>query len=111
MSTEWQITPIGGLKRRRTYTVDRSVVAITLFGGGKADYSSIRFRKSGFRMTFVSLVGNVDIVVPRGVNVRVRNFRILGRRKIELAETPPAKAPTVTIRSFGLAGSIIVRTA
>jgi hypothetical protein len=59
----------------------------------------------------VSLLGDLRIIVPEGVDAELGGFGVLGDRKVELAPVPLRPgAPSIRIRSFGLLGDVTIRS-
>jgi hypothetical protein len=60
----------------------------------------------------ISLLGDVKVIVPEGVEVELYGFELLGDRKLELASVPITPgAPRIRLRAYGLLGDVIVRSA
>jgi hypothetical protein len=108
--TQWHLSPIGGLFRRGG-TLDRHTVSVSLVGGADLDLREARLAAREVTLTRVSLVGGVDVTVPRGVRVRVSGFSLLGGRRIAIEEPPDLAAPTLHVRAFALIGGVKVRAA
>lgn len=107
--THWQVSPIGGM-RRRGGTLDRNTVSVSLIGGADLDLREARLAGAEVTFTKVSLIGGVDVKVPRGVRVRVSGFSVLGGRHVELDDPPDPAAPTLNLRAFSLIGGVRVRS-
>jgi uncharacterized protein DUF1707 len=107
--TRWQISPIGGV-RWRGGTLDPDTVSVSLIGGADLDLRQTRLGAPAVRFTKVSLIGGVDLKVPRGVRVRVSGFSLLGGRRVDLEEPTDPSAPTLEVRAFSLIGGVRVRS-
>ena len=83
---------------------------MSLIGGADLDLRDARLADSEVTFTKVSLIGGVDLGVPRGVRVRVSGFSVLGGRSVELDEPSDPAAPTLHVRAFSLIGGVRVRS-
>lgn len=108
--TRWHVSPIGGLSWRGG-TLDRHTVSVSLIGGADLDLRSARLAAPEVTLTKVSLIGGVDITVPRGVRVQVSGFSILGGRRIAIDDPADSAAPTLHVRAFSLIGGVQVQGA
>jgi hypothetical protein len=108
--TRWHVSPIGGLSWRGG-TLDRKTVSVSLIGGADLDLRAARLAGPEVTLTKVSLIGGVDIRVPRGVRVEVSGFSLLGGRRIAIDDPPDAGAPTLHVRAYSLIGGVQVRGA
>jgi hypothetical protein len=107
--THWQVSPIGGMSWRGG-TLDAKTVSVSLIGGADLDLRETRLAAPEVTLTKVSLIGGVDVKVPRGVRVRVSGFSVLGGRSVQLDDPPDPSAPTLHVRAFSLIGGVQVRS-
>jgi hypothetical protein len=62
-------------------------------------------------ITLVSLIGDLRVVVPEGVDVEVGGLVVIGDRKLELATVAPRPGtPRVKLRVFGLISDVTVHS-
>jgi hypothetical protein len=62
-------------------------------------------------ITLVSLIGDLRVVVPEGVEVEMGGLVIIGDRKLELAAVQPRPGtPRVRLRVFGLISDVTVHS-
>jgi Domain of unknown function (DUF1707) len=108
--TRWQISPLGGM-RWRGGTLEPNTVSVSLIGGADLDLRETRLGAPSVTLTKVSVIGGVDLKVPRGVRVRISGFSLLGGRSVQLAEPTDPSAPTLELRAFSLIGGVRVRSA
>jgi hypothetical protein len=83
---------------------------VTLVGGADLDLSEAQVPPAGARLTKVSLVGGMSLVVSAGVHVEVRGFSLIGGRRVEAADVP-ANAPVLRVRNWSIVGGVRVRVA
>jgi hypothetical protein len=62
-------------------------------------------------ITLVSVIGDLRVVVPEGVEVELGGLVVLGDRKLELAAVPPRPGtPRVKLRVFALISDVTVHS-
>lgn len=108
-STQWNISPLGGMRRKGHWLVGGNITNLTLLGGMRLDLREAEFSSPQVTLTSFSLLGGVRLLVPPGVNVVVSGFHLLGGRRIDSDELSNPGAPTIYVRSFGLIGGVRVR--
>jgi hypothetical protein len=103
------VSPIGGV--RHSGPVGASTTIVTLIGGVDLDLTGATLPPGGARLTKVSVVGGVSVVVPRDVRVEVRGFSLIGGKNVERLSDTPADAPVLRINAWGIVGGVKVRVA
>jgi hypothetical protein len=105
----WHVSPIGGLKIRGPWRMDRHVIVVSLVGGAQLDLSQAQLAAPEVTLTKVSLVGGTKVTVPPGIRVEASGFSLIGGTRIDAGPEPGPGAPTVRIRAFALVGGIRIR--
>src|SRR4051794_22436119 len=105
------ITPMGGLRRSGRVTLRPKTTVVTLIGGVDLDLTDATLPPDGARLTKVSLVGGVSVVVPPDVRVEVRGFSLVGGRNVERLRDAPAGARVLRISAWSIVGGVRVRVA
>ena len=105
----WHVSPIGGLKIRGPWRMDRHVIVASLVGGAQLDLSQAQLAAPEVTLTKVSLVGGTKVTVPPGIRVEASGFSLIGGTRIDAGPEPGPGAPTVRIRAFALVGGIRIR--
>jgi hypothetical protein len=108
-SPSWHVSPIGGLKIRGPWRMDRHVIVASLVGGAQLDLSQAQLAAPQVTLTKVSLVGGTKVTVPAGIRVEASGFSLIGGTRIDAGPEPGPGAPTVRIRAFALVGGIRIR--
>jgi predicted membrane protein len=62
----------------------------------------------GAKLSLYSIVGGIDVVVPRGARVRLEGFSLLGSRRVEVT---PGDGPEITINAISIVGRLRVTEA
>jgi hypothetical protein len=105
----WHVSPVGGLKIRGPWRMDRHVIVASLVGGAQLDLSQAQLAAPQVTLTKVSLVGGTKVTVPPGVRVEASGFSLIGGTRIDSGPDPGPGAPTVRIRAFALVGGTRIR--
>src|SRR5579875_535639 len=108
-STQWNVSPLGGLRRRGHWRVAGKITSIHLLGGMDLDLREAEFASPEVTLESFSLLGGVELIVPPGVNVEVSGFLLLGGQEIDDDELANPGAPTLHVRCFSLIGGVRVR--
>jgi len=102
----WHVSPIGGLKIRGPWRMDRHVIVVSLVGGARLDLSQAQLAAPQVTLTKVSLVGGTRVTVPPGIRVEASGFSLIGGTRIEGGPEPGPGAPIVHINAFSLVGGV-----
>lgn len=105
----WHVSPVGGLKIRGPWRMDRHVIVVSLVGGARLDLSQAQLAAPQVTLTKVSLVGGTKVTVPPGIRVEASGFSLIGGTRIDAGPEPGPGAPAVRIRAFALVGGIRIR--
>jgi Domain of unknown function (DUF1707) len=106
--TSWQISPIGGVRRRGRWRLPRKTVSVGVIGGMDLDLSEAEFAAREVRILRIGIIGGIDVRVPAGVRVEVDGLCLLGGQDVGMPPTAPG-APTLRITAFQLIGGVQVR--
>jgi Cell wall-active antibiotics response 4TMS YvqF len=106
--TNWHVALLGGLAREGRWQTRRRTVSVAIVGGADLDLTEAVIPDEGTAVVKVSLVGGLKLAVPAGVDVRVKGFSLIGRRRIEEGEVAPG-APVVNVHAYGIIGGVKVR--
>jgi Domain of unknown function (DUF1707) len=108
--TSWQVSPIGGVRRRGRWRVPRRTVSVGIIGGMDLDLSEAEFAAREVRILRVGIIGGINVRVPPGVRVEVGGFSVLGGHDVRMPP-PAAGAPTLRLTVFSLIGGVSVHPA
>lgn len=107
-TTQWHVTPLGGMKQTGRWRPRGRIVMVTLIGGVDLDMREAEFSTPEVTVTKVSLIGGVQLTLPPGVRAEVSGFSLLGGRRVELSDEGGPDATVVRLRAFGLVGGVRV---
>lgn len=107
---EWSIGLFGDIRRAGTYRVGRQTTAVMLFGDVEYDLRGAYVTEDELVIRAWSLFGDVDVVVPEGVEANLKGFSLFGDRVVELAPVPVRPGtPMVRVVAFSLFGDAAIR--
>lgn len=116
-SRKTMVNLLGDEKRVGRWRLPRRLRVFSLIGDWVLDLRGALVSEDAVadgvvEITHVSLLGDVRVIVPEGVEVELGGTGVLiGDRKLELAAVPLRPGtPRVKLRVFGLIGDVIVRS-
>jgi hypothetical protein len=115
-STKTLVTIIGEERRVGRWRLPRSLRVYSLVGdwvldlrGALVDADAVA--DGVIEITHMSLVGDLRVIVPEGVEVELGGGVLIGNRKLELAAVPRRHGtPRIKLRVFGLVTDVTVRS-
>jgi hypothetical protein len=107
---------LGDLRRKGRWSLRRRTTVLLLLGDVDLDLRGAVVEQGPAAEPIVvdtwSLIGDVQLTVPEGVEVEIGGFGLLGDQKVELAPVPRVPgAPVVRLRVWSLLGDVTVRSA
>jgi hypothetical protein len=110
LRTSWHIALLGGLKHGGRWRMPANYVSIAIIGGVELDLRDAELEAPEVRLTKVSVIGGVDVIVPPSLRVEVLSVRLIGSRVLT-APPGPADGPVLRVRAFSIIGGVKVRAA
>ncbi|ONH24908.1 hypothetical protein [Pseudofrankia asymbiotica] len=107
-TTQWHVTPLGGMRQTGRWRPRGRIVVVTLVGGLDLDMREAAFSTPEVTVTKVSLAGGVRLKLPPGVRVEISGFNLLGGRRVDLSDEGGPDAVVVRLRAFGILGGVHV---
>lgn len=105
----WFVGIMGDTKRRGTWRIDQELGAVAVMGDVVLDLREAEVRTDVVEILAISLMGDVKIIVPDGVNVDLDGLAIMGGKRVDVEEAPRGvNAPVVRIHAYALMGDIKV---
>jgi hypothetical protein len=102
-----QITPIGSVKRKGRWRIDRDMELGTVVGSIKLDLRQAEIHGSEISLHVSSVVGSVKVWIPYGIAVEVDGSSVLGSRSVDEDSAGPS-APVLRLRIDTVVGSVKV---
>jgi hypothetical protein len=107
----WTVAVFGDVTRSGSWRAQDKLTPISLFGDVDLDFRQARVTGGEVEVTAVTPFGDIDALVPHGVEVEVTGFTLFGSKRIDAESAAPMEAgPTVRVRAFTLFGSVKVRS-
>ncbi|MCK5736248.1 MAG: hypothetical protein KAH21_07195, partial [Spirochaetaceae bacterium] len=99
---------LGSSDRTGRWQPARNLSCFTLLGSIKLDFRKAEFPERGIRINTGCILGNLKIIIPRGINIDLSGLPLLGNFDNK-AENGDPGAPTITIRGMALMGSVEIK--
>src|SRR4051794_25494111 len=111
MNRPLSVSLLGGVCRSGPMALPERTTILTGIGGADLDLSRATVPAGGARLTKVSLVGGLSIVVSADVRVEVRGFSLVGGKNVERVGDERPDAPVLGVSAWSLVGGVRVRVA
>ncbi|MFC4009706.1 DUF1707 domain-containing protein [Nonomuraea purpurea] len=103
----WFVGVMGDSKRRGKWRIDQELGAVAVMGDVVLDLREAEVRTDMVDITAVSVMGDVKIIVPDGVNVDLDGMAIMGDKKVDVLEAAPGmNVPVVRVRAYAVMGDV-----
>ncbi len=104
------VSIMGGHDRSGRWRVAARCLVLSIMGGSDLDLNRAELSDQVTTMTVISIMGGSEIHVPRGVEVQVSKFALMGGNDVSLDDDPPPPgAPVIRIRMLSIMGGSNVR--
>lgn len=105
----WFVGVMGDSKRRGTWRIDQELGAVAVMGDVLLDLREAEVRTDAVDIVAVSVMGDVKIIVPDGVNVDLEGIAVMGDKKVDVLQAAPGmNVPTVRVRAYAVMGDVKV---
>jgi hypothetical protein len=105
------VAVLGNRRQVGRWRLPSALRARALFGDIYLDLRGVVVRDDVVDISAVTLLGNLTVDVPEGVEVELTGFDVLGDRELRLTPVPRRSGtPLIRIRAHGLLGDVFVRT-
>jgi hypothetical protein len=105
----WIVSVFGDITRRGSWPTRERMSPIAVFGDIDLDFRQATMPSSTVTIDAVAPFGNIDVLVPDGVQVDVGGFTLFGSKKIAIGNaTTNESAAVIRLRGFTLFGSLKV---
>lgn len=100
---------LGDVKERLVGRIDQELVALSVLGDVMLDLRAAHVPSGEVSIAATAVLGDVKIIVPDGVEVRLSGFAVLGDRRVRIRESPPGRTtPVVHVRAHAVLGDVKV---
>ncbi|HEX6256079.1 MAG TPA: DUF1707 domain-containing protein [Euzebyales bacterium] len=86
-----------------------STTALAVMGDALIDLQGVEFQGDVLVINAISVMGDVEIVVPEGVAVDLRGLSVMGSRTVEIDGDVAPDAPVVRVDGVAVMGDVTVR--
>lgn len=100
---------LSSTKRNGRWEVPARLDVVNVLGDATLDFTEAIVRTPEVVLQIGVVLGELKIIVPEGIDVRVEASNILSETKVKLTEPPTPGAPVYRIRGFTLLGQVTVR--
>jgi hypothetical protein len=108
----WVVGILGDQRRRGRWRLPARLRGFALLGNLRLDLREVVVSDAVVEMTLVTILGNIKIEVPEGVEAELHGFGLLGGRELRLAPVPRRPGtPLLRIRAYALLGDVEVKSA
>ncbi|WP_344317802.1 DUF1707 SHOCT-like domain-containing protein [Acrocarpospora pleiomorpha] len=104
---KWFVAVMGDTKRRGKWRIDQEIGVVCVMGDVVLDLREAEVRTNEVDIVATSVMGDIKIIVPDGVDVELSGMSIMGDKKIKVVEAPPGQnVPVVRVRGYAIMGDI-----
>ncbi|GAA3087965.1 DUF1707 SHOCT-like domain-containing protein [Streptosporangium carneum] len=106
---QWFVAVMGDSKRRGKWRIDQGLGAVAVMGDVVLDLREAEVRTDVVDIVATSVMGDVKIIVPDGVDVEIDGITIMGDKKVQVIEAPPGmNVPVIRIKAYVVMGDLKV---
>jgi Domain of unknown function (DUF1707)/Cell wall-active antibiotics response 4TMS YvqF len=106
---EWVVAVMGDSRRRGRWRVERPLAALAVMGDVVLDLRGAEVPRGDVDITATTVMGNVKVYVPDGVDVELSGIAVMGDKKVMVREAPAGQtAPRVVVRATVVMGDVKV---
>ena len=107
----WIVSVFGDITRRGSWPSRDRFSPIAVFGDIDLDFRQATGPAGPLAINAVAPFGNIDVLVPDGVQVDVGGFTLFGSKKVAVEGSGATEsAAPIRVRGFSLLGSLKVRS-
>jgi predicted membrane protein len=105
----WIVSVFGDITRRGSWPSRDRFSPVAVFGDIDLDFREATVPPGRLAINAVAPFGNIDVLVPDGVQVDVGGFTLFGSKKVAVGEaTATGSGAAIRVRGFSLFGSVKV---
>ena len=110
-ASRWTIALRSDSKQIGRWRVGNRRNVVSLMGDVTLDLTTALFAGPEIVVTAVTLTGDIELVVPVGMQVEMSGVQLLGDERLGLGDGPPLPGlPLLRVRVYALMGDVTVRT-
>jgi len=106
------VTVMGDARRAGRWRLPRRLSAWSVMGDVHLDLTSVVCAEPEVELRLMSLMGDLEVVLPDGIEVELTGFDVMGDRELVLAPVPRMPGtPLIRVRAHAVMGDVLVRSA
>ncbi len=106
------VSVMGDQRRSGRWRLPRRLSAWSVMGDVYLDLTSVVCSDPEVELLLTSLMGDVEVLLPDGVEVELTGFDLMGDREMALAPVPRVPGtPLIRVRAHAVMGDVLVRSA
>jgi Cell wall-active antibiotics response 4TMS YvqF len=107
----WVVSMFGDTTRSGSWGTGKHLSPIAVFGDIDLDFRQATTPAGRVAINAIAPFGNIEVLVPDGIQVDVGGFTPFGSKKIAVANVPTnTSTAVIRVRGFTLFGSLRVRS-
>lgn len=103
------LTVLGGVDKKGLWKPPKNLNVVTMLGGTDIDFTRAALNPGTTKVRITCIMGGVDIIVPRGVNVEVGGLPIMGGLENKTDDSLDPNAPTLKIKALVIMGGVDIK--
>ena len=100
---------MGGTETKGRWRPANPTTAVAVMGGTVVDLQGAEFEGDELTINAFALMGEVEIIVPEGVEVELGGFAFMGGRDMHVDGPVLPDAPVVRVEAYALMGGVEIR--
>ena len=105
------VSVMGDQRRSGRWRLPRRLTAWSVMGDVYLDLTSVVCAESEVELRLTSVMGDVEVLLPDGVEVELTGFDVMGDRDLALAPVPRVPGtPLIRVRAHAVMGDVLVRS-
>ena len=110
-SRRWIVAVMGESESKGRWRLGEHTSVVAVMGECHLDLSQAEIDGPDIVITALGIMGSIEIVTPEGIDVDLTGMSIMGRRSLQVHDTPVLRgSPRILIRAFPIMGEVKVTT-
>src|SRR3954471_15976587 len=106
----WLVSVFGDISHSGSWPTRDRMSPVAVFGDIDLDFRNATMPTGNVAISAVAPFGNIEVLVPVGVQVDVGGITVLGSKKVQVGDkTTNGSASVIRVRAFTLFGTLKVR--
>ena len=111
LARRWIVAVMGESESKGRWRLGEHTSVVAVMGECHLDLSQAEIDGPDIVITALGIMGSIEIVTPEGIDVDLTGMSIMGRRSLQVHDTPVLRgSPRILIRAFPIMGEVKVTT-